>query len=208
MEENEQAYVNNQTVMHKLIGTNILFLLTVLISTGCSSILAPISSNDPLTAGEHNNLGVIYEQEGKYDLALREYKMAASKDPELVTPLVNIGNVYLKQSEYEDAEKYYKKALKKDSMNMEAANNLASLYIETGGDYREGLKYLVAATNHIEPIPPYALDTLGVLYLKLGDIDKAALSLRDACNTSDGDPELKKEINRHMSKIGEGEICE
>ena len=57
-----------------------LILILSLISSGCASIYAPYFTKDPLTAEEHNNLGVIYEREGKYDLAIREYKSAASAD--------------------------------------------------------------------------------------------------------------------------------
>ncbi len=65
-----------------------LILILSLISSGCASIYAPYFTKDPLTAEEHNNLGVIYEREGKYDLAIREYKSAASADGDLVVPLV------------------------------------------------------------------------------------------------------------------------
>ncbi|KAB2831990.1 MAG: tetratricopeptide repeat protein, partial [Candidatus Dadabacteria bacterium] len=94
-----------------------LILILSLVSSGCASIYAPYFTKDPLTAEEHNNLGVIYEREGKYDLAIREYKSAASADGDLVVPLVNLGNVYQKKGETKEAEKYYKKALRKDEHN-------------------------------------------------------------------------------------------
>ena len=52
----------------------------------CSYISGAINYEDPLTAEEHNNLGVAYEKEEKYKLAKKEYKKAAKKDPALVTP--------------------------------------------------------------------------------------------------------------------------
>ncbi len=177
-------------------------LILSLISQGCASIYATYLVKDTLTAEEHNNLGVIYEREGKYDLAIREYKRAASADSSLAVPLVNLGNVYQKKGDTKEAEKYYKKALRKDGHNLEAANNLASLYIETGGDYGKALEILLAAAETQNPIPAYALDTLGVLYSKTGNIAKAKESLTEACTSASGDEELKKEISAHLSDLG------
>ena len=142
---------------------------------------------DPLTAEEHNNLGVIYEREGKNDLAIREYKSAISNDNTLITPIVNLGNVYFKKGEYTKAEKYYKKALKKDKTNLEAANNLASLYLEIGATY--------------------ALDTIGGLYIKLGDNVKAEQYLTQACNTVEDNDSLKEEIRSHLWLLGINKRC-
>jgi tetratricopeptide (TPR) repeat protein len=177
------------------------------ITSGCASIYGSYFAEDPLTAEEHNNLGVIYEREGKYDLAVREYKRAASADRELVVPLVNLGNVYQKKGEPDEAEEYYKKALKKDGQNIEAANNLASLYIETGENYEEGLDILLAAAGARNPVPAYALDTLGVLYYKTGDIEKAKEYLTEACARASGDERLKSEINTHLAETGDTAGC-
>jgi len=184
-----------------------LLIILSLISSGCASIYASYTTKDPLTAEEHNNLGVIYEKEGKYDLAVREYKRAVSADGDIVVPLVNLGNVYQKKGEAKEAEKYYKKALRKDEHNIEAANNLASLYIETGGDYGEALEILLAAAESQNPIPAYALDTLGILYFKTGNIGKAEESLIEACTRASGDEELMKEIDGHMTELGDSAGC-
>jgi tetratricopeptide (TPR) repeat protein len=159
---------------------------------------------DPLTAEEHNNLGVAYEKEGKYELALREYKRAIDKDSSLIVPLVNIGNVYFKLGKYEKAEKHYLKALKKDEKNIEAANNLASLYIALNKNYEKGLGHLTKAIASPEDTSAYALDTLGVLYLRLGDKARAKEMLMKACNKAGYDKTLLEEIEAHLRELGEG----
>jgi tetratricopeptide (TPR) repeat protein len=207
MGENEPPHADCKEVKAANPGFFVLLLLLSLISSGCASIYASYTTEDPLTAEEHNNLGVIYEKEGKYDLAIREYKRAASADGDLVVPLVNLGNVYQKKGEAKEAEKYYKKALRKDEHNIEAANNLASLYIETGGDCGEALEILLAATAQENPAPAYALDTLGVLYFKTGNIGKAKESLIEACTRASGDEELMKEIDAHLAELGDSAGC-
>lgn len=171
--------------------------------TGCAAITGQLFMEDPLTPEEHNNLGVIYERERKFDLALREYSLSIKGDPELITPLVNKANVYYKLGEFTNAEKYYKKALSKDSKNLEASNNLSSLYIETGEDYEEALGYMLTATEGLEEIPSYALDTLGVLYIKTGDIEKGREMLLMACQSEDITENTLSEVNKNLNEIGD-----
>lgn len=182
----------------------VFFLLFSCLLSGCSYFpKLVLLLQDPLTAEEHNNLGVAYEKEGKYDLALREYKKALDKNSNLTTSIVNMGNVYSKQGKYQEAEKSYLKALKKDEENIEAANNLASLYITLNKDYEKGLEYLTNATSSLDQIPAYALDTLGVLYHRLGNDLKAKEMLLKACESVDDDRALFEEIELHLRELGE-----
>ena len=208
MGKNEPANARYKKVKITQIIFSTSLVICSLIVSGCASIYGSYFMEDPLSTEEHNNLGVIYEREGKYDLAIREYKRAISKDSELVVPLVNIGNVCVIQGSYGEAEKYYKKALGKDKHNIEAANNLASLYIKTGGDYQEGIDALLSATESQKPVPAYALDTLGVLYFKTGNREKAGELLKEACMGASGDEKLKSEISTHLAELGEGKGCE
>jgi tetratricopeptide (TPR) repeat protein len=208
MGKNEPANARYKKVKITQIIFSTSLIICSLIVSGCASIYGSYFMEDPLSAEEHNNLGVIYEREGKYDLAIREYKRAISKDSKLVVPLVNIGNVYVKRGEDDEAEKYYKIALGKDKHNIEAANNLASLYIKTGGDYQKGIEVLLSATESQKPVPTYALDTLGVLYFKTGNREKARELLKEGCKDASLDEKLKNEINAHLAELGEVRGCE
>jgi Tfp pilus assembly protein PilF len=202
--KNEQTNACHEKVRKNWIKFNT-FLILVLFSYGCSYIPnIALLTTDPLTAEEHNNLGVAYEKEGKYDLALREYKRAVDRDRTLVVPLVNMANVYYKQGKYEQAEENYLKALKKDEKNIEAANNLASLYITLNKNYYKGLKYLTQAIPSLDDSPAYALDTLGVLYFRVGDRSKAKKVLLRACQKlGEDDQLLLEEIELHLRELGE-----
>ncbi|WP_457625805.1 tetratricopeptide repeat protein [Persephonella sp.] len=82
---------------------------------------------DPLSAKEHNNLGVVYERKGKLDLAEKEYKKAISKNKNWDVPYFNLGNIYFKKKKYTKAEEYYRRAVHLNPKNSDAMNNLAYL---------------------------------------------------------------------------------
>ena len=90
--------------------------------------------HDPLSAKEHIDLGVIYEQKGMLDLAEKEYLKAVDKQSTWAIPYFNLGNVAYKRHDLKAAEGYYRKALKLDDQNPDVMNNLASLLHETGRD--------------------------------------------------------------------------
>jgi len=93
---------------------------------------------DPLTAGEHNDLGVIYEQKGMLDLAVKEYGMAAAKQDYWAVPYFNLGNVEYKRKNLKAAEENYRRSLKLDPKNPDIMNNLAGLLHDMGRDAEAG----------------------------------------------------------------------
>lgn len=99
-------------------------LLTLCFFFGCSIPHINVYK-DPLTAEEHYQLAMTYEQEGEYEAAVREYK-AASKS--IAEAYYYLGNIYFTLGEYEKAEKNYKIAIKKLPENPRSYNNLAWLY--------------------------------------------------------------------------------
>lgn len=186
----------------------LLILASIVFNYGCSYISSTINYDDPLTAKEHNNLGVAYEKENKYKLALREYKAALKKDQTLVTPLVNIGNIYFKQEKYKNAKKYYIKAIKKDERNVAAANNLGNLFLKTGKDYKTGINHLTQTLSLSEIKSAHALDTLAMLHAKSGNIEKAIEILFQACKNSKDTEDVRSEINSHLLELGKHQCVE
>ena len=89
---------------------------------GCSHIVV---LNDPLTAAEHNDLGVAYETAGKHDLAKREYRAALRLDPRLARARVNLGNLEAAAGRWREAEDCYRRALRQSPADADALNNLA-----------------------------------------------------------------------------------
>ena len=106
----------------------LLLLVSVLFLLGGCSLPKIIVYKDPLTPEEHINLGVTYEKQGKYDLAIEQYREAAS---ELDIAYYYLGNAYFKKGKYKEAERCYKKMLSRHPDHADTLNNLAWLYFKT-----------------------------------------------------------------------------
>jgi len=63
------------------------------------------------------------------------------------------------------------------------------------------------ATNNQEEISPYALDTMGVLHLKLGDKVEAEKFFIEACSGVIGNDTLREETRSHLLELGINKRC-
>ncbi|HVN98355.1 MAG TPA: tetratricopeptide repeat protein [Syntrophorhabdaceae bacterium] len=99
------------------------FLIAVMLCASCS-LPRIIVLHDPLTAEEHINLGVTYENKKEYDEALKEYEAALKRMP---VAYLYMGNIYFQKGSVADAERCYEKAIQKTG-DPRAYNNLAWLY--------------------------------------------------------------------------------
>ena len=126
----------------------------LLLGSGCMS-LHRSGGADPLSAAERINLGVTYEQDGKPDLALREYERAA-RGGMAATAWVYQANLHADQGDAKRAERAYRKALEIDPDHTMALNNLAWLLLEADRNLDEA-EALVrrALTLNPEPRAPY-----------------------------------------------------
>lgn len=87
---------------------------------------------DPLTAGEHNDLGVVYESGGQAQLAATEYRKSLRLDPRRSQTWVNLGNVEAAGGRWRAAEKCYRRALRESPTDADAMNNLAVALLRQG----------------------------------------------------------------------------
>ncbi len=198
----DELYDADNVKMNTRRTTVFLALLIIhLINTSCGYLPEQIFYEDPLTAQEHNNLGVVYEKEGKLDLALREYRKSINKDPSLITPLINIGNIYLKKKHLDNAEEYYLKALSRDKFNINAANNLGNVYLQKEKDYSRGIEFLALALKNQKDPSAHALHTLSELYIRTGQLTEAVEILTDLCSRVQGN-ELHKSVEEKLKLLG------
>lgn len=94
-------------------------------SLALSSCAHLVMLHDPLTASEHNDLGVAYESAGDLGLAEKEYRSSLRIDSHQGFARVNLGNVEAAGGRWRDAEKSYRRALRESPGDPDAMNNLA-----------------------------------------------------------------------------------
>ena len=111
----------------------------------------------------HNNLGTVYYNTQRYDLAEHQLKKAIQLDSNFSKAYNNLGMIYLNNHRYDLAEHYYKKAIQFDSTNVGAYEDLGLVYFNTR-HYAEAEKHLIKSIQ---------LDSTRVdAYLKLGNVYK------------------------------------
>ena len=171
-------------------------LLTSVLS--CSHI---VILHDPLSAEEHNDLGVTYEQKGEMDAAIREYNAALRKRRDFPTAQVNLGNAYFRKQDFGRAEKLYSGVLQADSANTDAGNNLAMLYLETGKHLDRALRLAERCVRLASQNARYH-DTLGLVFAKLNLPEKARDSFQRALALiPPDDSDLRREVESHLRSV-------
>ena len=100
-----------------------LLLAAMLALPGCGHLVV---LHDPLSAAEHNDLGVAYERAGKGELAAREYRKAVRLDRRFAVAHVNLGNLAAADGRWSEAERRYRAALRARPDDADALNNLAT----------------------------------------------------------------------------------
>ncbi|ATH06623.1 hypothetical protein BIY24_01330 [Halobacteriovorax marinus] len=79
-----------------------------------------------------NNLGVIYQAQGRDQKALAAYKRASEVGAFSMTPMFNLGQLYLKYHLVNDAKIIFSKLLKRNATDVDALNGLATSYLMEG----------------------------------------------------------------------------
>lgn len=88
--------------------------------------------DDPLTAQQHNDLGVAYEEKGDFVLAGKEYEKAIKKNRDWVIPYLNLGHLYYRQDKLDQAERALREGLRVKGDHPDLLNNLAWVLMEKG----------------------------------------------------------------------------
>ena len=188
----------------QLLLTAYCLLLTVF--TGCAGRQI-IIVKDPLKAEEHVKLAQIYEAQGETELATQEYKKALEQDKTSTAAYFGLGNISFKKAEFTDAEMYYKKAIENtspdDQKNAMFYNNLSWVYIETNKRLAEAETLAQKAVRmDIARVYIY-LDTLGVIYTRLNEYEKAEDSLLTALKNAPYEKTALRHINIHLFELYE-----
>lgn len=169
--------------------------------TGCGTVPKIIVLKDPLSSEEHLRLGLSYEAQGQWDLALSEYESALKKGGSSSVIEGYRGNVYFSKKDYSSAKDAYQKSLSENPQNAPILNNLAFLYLVRKEDLREAER-LVRRAIEIDPAgKPYYLDTLGSLFLERNEPDLALSVYQEAEMLAPSDPAFLSHLHDSKKKV-------
>ena len=143
----------------------------------------PVSINpatvEALSIDEHLRRGAAYEFEGRYNAAIREYRLVIDMDALDSRGYFGAGNIYMKTHRYNLAEGAFEMAIELNPDEGLYYNNLAWVYIETLRPVQAVVTASMALSRDIERRHIY-LNTLGVASMAMGDYVTAEQYLKEA----------------------------
>ncbi|MHA1148838.1 MAG: tetratricopeptide repeat protein [Promethearchaeota archaeon] len=118
-----------------------------------------------------NDLGIVYEQNGKYQKSIECYEKIIEIDPEYKYAWYNIGISADYVGDIDRSIKAYKKAIEIDPEYNSAWNNLGYMY-NNAGEPRKAIEALKAVLEKSGDNAD-ALNNMGIAYFYLGDLENA-----------------------------------
>lgn len=143
----------------------------------------------PGTVFYHNELGLIYRQQGKFDEAIKEFEKAILGSPHNAPFFNNMGTTYRLMGEYDAAIKAYEQALMINPGPQAAYHNLAVVYAVTGDKRAEGY---FKKSIELDPRDVNSYFNLGIYYLENGNPSLAKSNFKKALSLSP-DHEMARE---------------
>ncbi len=120
----------------------------------------------------YNNLGLVYMNEGRVDLAIEQYRMALNLRKDYAEAHYNLGNAYAAKGLIDLAIEQYRIALNGRKDYAEAHNNLGNAYAEKGQHDMAVEQYRTAISIRSDYAEAYV--GLGAEYFGQGLFDPAA----------------------------------
>ncbi len=147
---------------------------------------------DPRYAPAYNNLGGLYQVEGKPDLSFQNYQRALELDPTLWTAHAGLAERSMGRREFKLAAEAYERALNLNPLRSELIPQLARAYAELGqGTVAEKLFLTDLRRN---PSSVDSMKNLGSLYGNSGEYQRALEIWEKAQRLSPEDADLLSKI--------------
>jgi Flp pilus assembly protein TadD len=148
----------------------------------------------PENPDAHNNLGQRYQEQGKYEEAIEEFKKALALNPNFPSALNNIGVCYGRTKQFGLAEQSFKKALALKPNDVYAMNNLAIMNLELGR-LDEAARYGEMAVE-VEPNYANGRLTLGSVYATAGRFEDAETQFLKVVELEPGNRRARANLQR------------
>ncbi|MGH7264403.1 MAG: tetratricopeptide repeat protein [Candidatus Rokuibacteriota bacterium] len=182
-------------------GAPALLLAVAGLATACAGVAGPARVPDPLSAEEHNDLGLAYYTRGEAALAAREFGRAVELRPGFTRARVNLGDARLLLGDVPGAIRAYEAARDQRPGDPAIANNLAWALLQDERRWPEAEPLIRAALAQAPEPRGYYLDTLGVLLLRQDAPGEALAVLRAALDDAAlRDPRARALVLAHTAQ--------
>jgi tetratricopeptide (TPR) repeat protein len=193
--------------------TRSLLVLAATLALGAGCLRVPPPVTDPLSAEEHNDLGLAFYRGGEYTAAAREFRAALAGRSGFPRLLVNLGDAELARGALDAAIEAYEHARAASPDDPGIANNLAWALLQHDRRWPEAEPLIREALSRSPEPRGYYLDTLGVLLLRKEEPGEALAAFRAAlADEALRDRETRSLVLRHtgdaLTRLGEDEGAE
>jgi len=159
---------------------------------------APESAEIPLY------LGSFYEELENFESAERVLLQGLEIDPENAKILFRLGVVYDKWGKKAESIDAMKKVINLEPKNANALNYLGYTYADMGRNLDEAEQYIIQALE-LMPNDGYITDSLGWVYFKKGEFEKAVKYLEMAVELVPDDPIILEHLGDAYLKLNDRE---
>jgi Tfp pilus assembly protein PilF len=146
--------------------------------------LLKAARQNPENADIQRNLGMLYFQQKRYEEAQQEYRLIIAASPADAEAHFVLATILYQIKKAESAEAELRKVLELNPDSHQALNFLAYMYAEGGRNLDEA-QTLVSKALALDPRNGAYLDSLGWVYFKRGEFDKALEKLGEAASLID-----------------------
>ena len=147
-------------------------------------------------------MGTFYEESEQFDKAEKLIKQAIELDSDNPRYYFRLGVVYDKANKKEDSMAMMRKVIELDPKHANALNYLGYTYADLGTNLDEAEKLIKEALKY-KPNDGYITDSLGWVYYKKGEFQKALQYLQKAVQIVPDDPIMLEHLGDAYLKLND-----
>lgn len=169
--------------------------------TRAEELLRKAISADPSHLAVYGTLAQLYVSQGRLDAALNEFEELAKRDSKPVGALTFAGIILEGQGKTAEAQRRFERALQIDPEAPVAANNLAWIYAQSDERIDLALPLAEIARRKL-PESPEVNHTLGFIYLKKEQAERAISLLKTSVEKDPSNPSYHYHLGLALAKAG------